>query len=118
MHKIRPPNDPGISKYLKMRRLYGIIMKKLILPVLVSIAMISIIWYTAILPSPVSQNNNQDVKPGQIWIYEHKNPFETITYESTVIDVKEGYVKYKQEGFSEASVSSINWFKINSRLKK
>lgn len=63
------------------------------------------------------------VKKGQIWEYILKrgNPFEdskTIQYE--VLDVKDGWVKYKDvsDNLGIVRIDTINFFKIGSKCVK
>ena len=97
----------------------------IVLLVIAALCLIHIISSTKIsqLASGVVKNIASEVRPGQVWIYETDNPFESDSY-SFVIETKDGYVKYcqlkyknhKHRDIFERS-SSERFFKSNKKLK-
>lgn len=57
-----------------------------------------------------------DIKPGQKWRYEYKNPFETYSREYEVIAVEDGYVQYREVISGRIDVETEYMFKINAKV--
>lgn len=74
---------------------------------------------TVFMASPLPYSNTKDtsdVKPGQVWIYHSSDPFDnSAPQEQLVIAVKDGWVKYSENGYIQSH--SISWFKADAHLK-
>jgi len=57
------------------------------------------------------------VEPGQIWVYESSDPFNPICVERLVLDVKDGYVQYKDSNSGYTHSMELWLFEKNSHLK-
>jgi len=57
------------------------------------------------------------VEPGQIWMYESSDPFNSIHTERLVLDVKDGYVLYKDLSSGYKYSIKLWLFLIDSHLK-
>ena len=75
------------------------------------------VFLSSPLPNQNSNTEDQDVKPGQVWIYQSGDPFEPIRDVRTVIAVKDGWVQYRRV---TGGIDSwpLDFFKIGSHLKK
>jgi len=64
------------------------------------------------------------VKPGQVWLYQSRDPFNKRYRTNTVIEVRDGYVRFNSVSVCDGDVfayensESIEWFVTGSTLLK
>ena len=76
--------------------------------------------FTCLLTSCTDPIEIDVVKSGQVWTYELNkgNPFRVVEIKDYLImDVKDGFVKYKDLETGAVDSASISWFKVGSTLK-